>query len=223
MDLTENKDYIFMWGLKPVLPSFWASPEALKERKNILFPGKGLFQYFDGEVLTAYMRQDELDETKKVDSKKFLDPSYYEIYKKQYAKEYAQWWSWIRAIEKKDYTQVTKETLLQDHENFTKYQRDAIAYFGSTRPEPTAAAEERLKEILKNYVGENWPDTFGILTTPVALDDVQKEQLNFVKLIDEKSTDEDLLKHASTYPWLVFGQFEDNKIIEFLKYKVMVA
>ncbi len=214
---TQKKEYIFMWGTAPVLPSFYATPQAQKERKDVLIPSDGSFQYFDGKVLTAFMATDELDETRKKDSIKFLNPDYYEEYVKNFNSEYENWWKWIREIETKDYSTISNQELGNDHKTFSIFQRDSICYFGSTRPELTFAAEERLKEILKKYFDKDWATVFGVFTISEQLDDVQKEQLDFTKLVSQEYSENNLLAHTSKYPWLVFGQFDENKVVEFLK------
>ena len=100
---------------------------------------------------------------------------------------------------------------------FNQYARDSIAYFASTRTEFTFAAEQRLEEIIKKYFGDKWPVVFGDLVTSISLDDIQNEYLDWLQLISYEFVDQDLLDHVSKYPWLVFGQFDEAKVVEFLR------
>ena len=94
---------------------------------------------------------------------------------------------------------------------------DSMAYFGSTRLEFTYACEQRLIEIVKKIHAKNWVDVFGELSTPVMLDEIQVEQLDFIKILNSGITDKKLLEHASKYPWLMFCKYDEQEALEFLK------
>ncbi|MBU1203216.1 hypothetical protein KKH39_04220 [Patescibacteria group bacterium] len=214
--LKSKKDnWVFMWSSIPIMSNYWATSKALLYRGDIYSFGK-IFCYFDGKIITAYMQESQLDKFKK-EGEKYLNPHYYKKYKIKYKKESINWWKWIRKIEKIDYSKRKNSNIIIDHKKFIEYSIDSIAYFGSTRMEFTYAAEQRLKEITKKYYKDKWLDIFGILTTAVSLDDIQKENIDWLRLLSKKENDLNYLKHISKYPWLVFGQFDDNKILKFLK------
>ncbi len=152
--MKKRKEYIFMWSLFPIIPSHWATPQALKERSEIFTRGE-YFGYYGGKVITAYMPREQLERWKKTTSKQYLKPSYFRKYQQQYQKEKSNWWKWIREIEKKDYSNVEKKQLKKDHWKFQEYMRDAIAYFGSTRSEFTYQVEQKLEKIIKKYSGND--------------------------------------------------------------------
>jgi len=212
-------EWIFMWASAPVLPSFYSSSNTQKNRPDIPFPSPVGFQYFDGEVITMYMPKSELERTKYEKSPNlFLREDDYKKFVKTFEKEYKEWIDWIEEIRTKDYSHSTREELIRDHEDFTFHQRDSIGYFGSTRTETNHAVEQRLEEIVEKQFGDRWPEVFGIITTPLELDDIQKQQLDLARLADKKDlSDGDLLKHASEFPWLVFGQFDDSKVVEYVR------
>ncbi len=211
-----EKEWVFMFGTAPILPSYYASALAAKERADLFSP-QTIFQYFDGSIISVYYPRADIERWKD-ESKKFLDRNYFEQYFTKYKSEIAEWWKWIRRIEKEDYSKAKRLKLKKDLEDFAKYQRDAIAYFGTSRPEFTFAAEQKLEELIKRYYNDEWPNVFGILTTPSEADDIQKEYLDWLFIISkDKVGDETFLNHASKYPWLVFGQFDDEKVIEFLR------
>lgn len=213
---SKRKEYIFMWSQVPIMPSYWATPQSLKERSEIFAKGE-YFGYYDGKVITAYMPKEQLNRWRKTISKKNLKPSYFRKYQNHYQKEKASWWKWIRRIEKKDYSYTTLNQLKKDVKKFQENMRDAIAYFASTRTEFTYQTEQRLEKIIKKHYGDNWPNIFGVLVESVKLDDVQKEYLDWLKLIESKPSDRMLLKHVSGYPWLIFGQLSEKEVLNYLK------
>jgi phosphoenolpyruvate synthase/pyruvate phosphate dikinase len=213
-------DYIFMWASAPIMPSYWATPMVFFSDSHI-YPKSTIFEYFDGEVITSYMLKDEIEHLKTNEGDKYLDPKQYEEYVQKYEKEIESWWKWVRQIEKKDYSNASRDVLKVDIHQFTEYQRDAISYFGSTRPEFTYAAEQKLEAILEPVFGDEWADAFGIITTSLDKDDIQKELADWESV--DKDSDEALLAHASKYPWLVFGQFDEVKVLEFLQNRKIEA
>jgi phosphoenolpyruvate synthase/pyruvate phosphate dikinase len=212
----EKKDYVFMWSSKPLLPSFYATPWAVKERTDV-YQSADVFQYYDGEIITAYMPMQDLNKFRAVDSPKYLNPQYFKKYQEKYKKETKDWWEYIRRVEKTDYDKISKKQLIKDHYDFVAYNRDAISYFGSTRTEFTHATERQLENIIKKHYGNKWPDVFGDLTTSPDYDDVQKEYIDWLNLIIKRPTDIQLLEHVSVYPWLVIGEFSEQKVIEYLR------
>ncbi len=210
-----NEEWIFMWSSSPIMPAYWSTCET-RDRPEV-YGNEDIFSYYENGIMTTYTPQWVID-NHKTGSKKFLNQKYYSDYVKKYIKESEIWWKWIRNIEKKDYVKINKKELINDIEKFRIYARDSMAYFGSTRPEFTFSIERRLEEILKK-VYKNWPEIFGILATSTLLDDIQKEYLAWLSLIESNYTDKDLIAHASKYPWLIFGQFDDEKILSYLREK----
>jgi len=208
-------EWVFMWSTTPIMPTYWTTSQALLARGDVYAHGD-IFCYFDGMIITTYMQKSQLEKFK-TEGEKYLDPSFFKKYRTQYRKETENWWKWARKIEKTDYTKVIIPDLIKDHSQFIEYARDSIAYFGSTRTEFTYAAEQRLEEIIKNHYKDKWPDIFGILTVATVLDDIQKEYLDWLKMLSKTTSDRKFLDHASKYPWLVFGQFNDGKVMEFLR------
>ncbi|MDO8509916.1 MAG: PEP-utilizing enzyme [bacterium] len=207
-----------MWSTTSLMPTYYATAQALLMRGDVYSNGE-IFCYFDGHIITAYMRKSQIEKFKQ-EGKKFLDKSFFQKYGEQYKKETECWWNWVRNIESDNHLQTESTTLLKEYTQFIEYMRDSIAYFGSTRTEFTFATEQLLEEIIKKYYGNKWPDIFGILTTAVVLDDIQKEYLDWLKLLENKYDDQDLLDHTSKYPWLVFGQFHDDRVIEYIKKRI---
>ncbi len=205
-----------MWSSVPTMPNYWATPMVFHDRHDY-FPQADIFQYYDGSVITAYMVADQLDRFRTEQSVNYLDPTYFAKYEAQYEREKRDWWDWIRHIEGKDYERATSEELSADHQQFLLNMRDAICFFGSTRPEFTHAAERRLEEILRGAYEENWSAAFTTLATSPAPDDVQLESRAWDILKGSSPTDAALLAHASRYPWLVFGQFTDKGVLAFLR------
>lgn len=211
----KNNDWLFMWSTTPLMPTYWATCQALLTRGDLYSNGE-IFCFFDGNVVTAYVKKSQIYQAKK-EGEKYLDKNFFANYLANYKKETESWWSWVRMTENKNYLNINLSELLQDFDKFNKFQRDSLAYFSSTRTEFTFAAEQKLEEIIKKYYKDNWLSLFGVLTTPVVLDDIQNEYLDWLKLLDRKLDNKLLLNHASRYPWLIFGQFDDKKVIEFLK------
>lgn len=211
-----QQDWVYMWSATPTFYTYWANAAAGESRPE-LFPLVDAFHYYDGKMITAYMPQSQLEAFKQ-DGEKFLDKEYFQTYSSKFDQESAEWWGWIRQIEAKTYEKATSEELARDHMKFGDYHRDAIAYFGSTRTEYTFAVEQKLEAILEKHFGQDWPSKFGTLTTPVDLDDIQREYLDWLKLVEEPNvSDDQLMSHVSIYPWLVFGQYQEAKVADHLR------
>ncbi len=210
-----DDEWVFMWSTTPLMPTYWATCRALIDRGDVYGDGE-VFSYFDGDVITTYMQKSQIDKFKR-EGEKYLNACFFQKYQEKYNKETNEWWHWIRQKEGEDFTNKSWADLLEDFMRFNQYERDSIAYFASTRTECTFAAEQRLEEIVKKYYGDNWPDVFGNLVTSTTLDDIQNEYLDWLKLISSEFTDQTLLNHVSQYSWLVFGQFDEAKVVEFLR------
>jgi phosphoenolpyruvate synthase/pyruvate phosphate dikinase len=219
MSVVED-EWEFVWCSGPILPTYLGGSMAITERKDMGF-GIGIFSYYDGEKITTYKLKSQLLEYN-IQGEIYLDQKYFESYKKKYEEEKSNWWSWIRGVEKYDYTTRSDDETLSDYLKFIEYQRDAIAYFDKTRPEHTFAVEQRLERLIHQLHGDSWPTILGDLTTPVNLDDIQYEYVDWLILADKKQiTDYDLLLHTSKYPWLVFGEFDDTKVLSFLSERLL--
>jgi len=163
------------------------------------------------------MPKEDLEKRRNKESKIYLDSDYFKKYQKQYKKESKRWWSWIRKMEKGDYSKITKNQLKKDVLQFQKYTTDSIAYFGSTRPEYTYKVEQNLEKILKEYFKDKWNNVFGILVDAIELDDVQKEHLERLKLVNSGITNKKIKAHLSRFPWLVGDYLGEEKAVDFMK------
>ncbi|MFH0870558.1 MAG: PEP-utilizing enzyme [archaeon] len=210
-----DEEWIFSWSMAPVMYSYMASATAVRDSKY--FKGKSIFDYYDGQVVSAYMPKSQIEDFKGY-GKHYLDRKFFAGYRKEYFKERADWWRWIRTIEKKDYSEVGVDELIKDNNQFMLFMRDSISYFGSTRTEMTFAAEQKLIAILQKRYEDKWIDEFTLFVSPTELDDIQKEHLDWLKLLGKgKPSDEELSAHASSYPWLFYGEFSEQNALKFLR------
>jgi len=211
------KKYIYLWSTAPTLPGYWGGMMALKERRDIV-PSLDMFYYYDGtsNVITAYAAQESIAYAKRVVSKKYTKPTFFKKYQAQYRQERVRWWQWAHAIEKKDYSHVSRSQLAKDHQQFLDYLRDSVSYFWTTRPEPTYATEQELEKILKKYFKDQWMTAFAISVRALVLDEVQREYLARLQL-RSRATKKELATHASHFPWFVFGQLSENKALAFVR------
>jgi len=200
---------------------YYVTPEILKflKLRGIPVPEAHMFQYFNGKVITNYIPQEDLDEWRRA-GKSFLDPHFFKKYTENYLRDRKTWWDFIRAVEKKDYRNANNDELRKDQNGFVRCMIEAIAYFCYTRTEFTFAVEQRLEELLRKHHGDKWAEVFTVLTTPVEFDDIQREHLDLLKLSAAKPSDADVLKHVSKYPWLVFGQFDDQNVLAHLRERI---
>ena len=212
-----KQEYIFMWSGIPTIPSYLGTAFSLKRRRDIYRSGGSVFSYYDGKVITSYMPNEDLEIRKNKESKVYLNPNFFKKYQKQYKKELKQWWFWVRKIEDKDYSKISINQIKKDHSQFQEYMIDSIAYFGSTRPEYTYQPEQKLERILKKHFKNEWNNIFGALIDAVELDDVQKEHLERLKLVDSGITEKKLKNHLSRFPWLVGDYLEERKALDFIK------
>ena len=216
-DKNKQKEYIFMWSQTPIIPSSWGTVRSLRERRDIYKNGGSIFSYFNGKIITTYIPKEDLEIRKNTESKAYLSPDFFKKYQKRYKKEMNKWWKWIRKIEKKDYSNISINQLKKDHWKFQEYMRDAIAYFGSTRPEYTYQVEEKLKKYLKKRFANEWDYIYGILLGVLELDDIQKEYLERLKLVNSGITEKKINNHISKFPWLVSDYLEEKKGLSLIK------
>ncbi len=204
-----------MWSSKVAMDVYYASSMTLKERPDLV-PSANSFHFYDGEVITAYAPESLRARFKK-ESRKYLDASFFARYRIKYLKERKNWWKWIRGIERKDYSKIPVSELIKNQAQFARYMCDSIAYFWTSRPEFTYAAEQELEAIIRQYFPSSWPNVISALATSPILDDIQKEHLYFLKLAyTRRGSHKDLLEHLSAYPWLVVGQLDDAKALQFV-------
>jgi len=216
--VNKDQEWVYMWDFPPIMTYNYGLTEIFM-RDEDPFPTLRSLQYFDGKTVTSYMVMEDLERLKREQSIKFLDKNYFNKYLEEYKQKITHWWQDIRRIEKRNYADCSNDDLVNDLKTFEHNIADALAYFGSTRPEFTFAGEERLSSILLE-AGITAMDDFVTLITPVDFDDVQKEHHSWLKLImNGMLTDEDILSHISKYPWLVFGEYEDNKIVKLFRDK----
>jgi len=216
----KDQEWVYMWDFPPIMTYNYGLTEIFMRNEDP-FPTLRSLQYFDGRTVTSYMVSEDLERIKRVESIKYLNKDYYDKYLEEYNQKITNWWQYIRKIEHKKHLDSSDDDLVNDLMTFEINIADALSYFGSTRPEFTFASEERLSKILLD-AGIVKMEDFVTLITPIDYDDVQKEHHTWLKIVKEKTlTDNDILSHVSKYPWLVFGEYDDNNIIRLFKDKAI--
>lgn len=217
LEHSPQEDYVFMWTTSPGAITYWSSPTAITTRQDIIQADLSFLGYFDGELCTAYISEQDLENIRKNISPRFLDPQDFYTYRQGYLEEKLAWWKWVRHVENKVIGSASKAELLPLYERFVRNFCDAIAHFWTSRPEWTYAVEQRLGELLRKSFHDQWSTVLGELVAATEPDDIQREQMALVKRLEGGRSDESLLEHASEFPWLIFGQFDTAYVLAFLR------
>ena len=108
-------------------------------------------------------------------------------------------------------------TLIAWFEKSCSYHSRLRGYFKTSRGEFLTAAETTLKRLLRRRLGDTrqLQKIFEILTTPSALDEVNRESIAWIKLLtkNKKYSTTHILGHLRRYPWLVAHSHNVNRIL----------
>lgn len=112
--------------------------------------------------------------------------------------------------------EISTQKLLELFEAFHLVSRKMHAYFMTSREEPMAAIEERLKELVQSAYGEEFVAPYILLTTPTEKDLLFYEKQDFLAVCEDPS-DEKIKAHALKYPFLLFNVESEADAIAVLR------
>jgi phosphohistidine swiveling domain-containing protein len=97
---------------------------------------------------------------------------------------------------------------------------EGIAYYWGSQYEPLVKTEQKLKNILrKKYEGRELEEVLATLVTPIELDNILKEELDWIELVlkNENFTKKLFYFHGKKYSWLFRNTFDIKVCFDFLK------
>src|SRR3989344_5820946 len=208
--------YRFLWGNNQQL---WCIQTNLKSmaqyHHSIWNPLNNVIQISRQGKITTFHSIEDLDNDV-VRGKMFLDaPATYQFLEelKQRCAEYKEFFGDLLKLDLTQISNMELWALLQ--QIFDQWCR-TIGYFRASQAEGTQYLLEKLKQNLSDK-------ELALLTTPVELDEMNKERLDWHKLISEENSplplELKLIQHAQKYPWLVERQCTLKGVITLLNSK----
>jgi phosphohistidine swiveling domain-containing protein len=196
------KSYHFMWGQKQSamiceIMHLTSGPESdllnVNQPETLPIMVNGTYaHYLPDESIAAWrangMRFDDKDFAKKLFDDVDLLIDHFFVF--------------CTALKEKDLSSLSNPELKEIVLEYKKIHLDAMNFFGASTPSAT------------------WH--FIALSTPAEMDATMKERLDFLKLVASKVqngviSDDDLRKHAETYPALFFNTYSEKDALVFLR------
>ncbi len=154
--------------------------------------------------------------------KAMLEPGKFDEVLESSNKSRVFFYKFIHELEKTDFNNVPKEKLTLLFKDLIRSYHYLINHFKYSRPEFFSSIDSQLKKsIVEMFPDGNTEEIFSILTTSPKLDKINKEEIDFLRIIAANNFSNEILwKHAKKYGFLFFNTYNKGEILEFLQEKV---
>ncbi len=210
--LHQKSLYRFLWSDNCPHWNLERNIGALRNFRNIIWNQRSAMLQVsrDNKVLCFFSIKD-LEKDKK-DGRLYFDEKFSKEMIKGLEKGYANHWKFCHSLKKVNFSKLSKRQLISYLIKGFKFWSLMISYFRATQAEPT----HHLVQAVKRHFSDD--DAF-ILMLPTESDIVNREQMDWQKLLKYKYSVKKLLDHAAKYPWSVMRHYTYDDVIETLTQK----
>ncbi len=174
----------------------------------------------DKAHVDSYASSDMIEEWRQM-GEKFLDKNFAENLLKTSQAHRKAYFNLCNEFASLDLSRLSKPELFRLFEKLSTILNKVCMFFVVTQPEGTHAVEMHLKNLLRQEFGENINEKFSLLTMPVNLDIISREQLDLWKLAEKRSTSaQDIEKHLFDHAWLLYQTYNADICATFLKNRI---
>ena len=218
-----NKNYRHIYREKKSLISSEAHIRQHLEQRDILGSTHGyVFLYALDGVAEEFHRDRESRKWRQL-GRKLLRPGFFKSLLKEGDQARYELRSYLRWLNQTDLRTLSRGELSSAFlRAYTLYSR-IRGYFKTYRPEFQVAAESKLRSILVKKIQDTveLQTVIETLTTPHELHNVDKEFIDWVRVVSGKQTRELIFDHIAKYPWLVAQSYDHAEILRafFKKYR----
>ncbi len=211
-----KKNYRHIYREKKSLISSEAHIHQYLEQRDILGSTHGyVFLYALDGIAEEFHRERENSKWR-ILGNKLLKPSYFKKLLAEGAEVRISQQCFLHWLYQTDLRQLSKNELISAFlKGYQLYSR-LRGYFKTSRPEFQVVAESKLRSLLTKKISNaaELQTVFEILTTPAELDDISREFLDWVKIIESKLTPKIIFSHIFKYPWLVAQSYNRAEMLE---------
>ncbi|MBI4453179.1 hypothetical protein HY636_00885 [Candidatus Woesearchaeota archaeon] len=126
----------------------------------------------------------------------------------------------IKEIEKTNFKNVSKKRLLKLFKDYYQSLVEIRGMFTISAPNGTYYVEQQIKNLLSEINDEKKEKEVNILIiTPAKLDLIQREKIEWLKLVSKKYNDKILMQHAKTYASFFFNTYDEKFVLDYLRNK----
>ena len=205
--------YRFLWGNNQQLWCIQANLKSMAQYHNSIWnPLNNVIQISRQGKITTFHSIEDLDNDVER-GKMFLDIAATNKFLEELKQRCAEYKKFFQELLKLDLTQMSNTELWALLQQIFDQWCRTIGYFRASQAEGTQYLLEKLKQNLSDK-------ELALLTTPVELDEMNKERLDWHKLISKENSPSPLelkfIQHAQQYPWLVERKWTMGGVVALL-------
>jgi rifampicin phosphotransferase len=184
--------------------------ESYTKYKNVPFNSVNkCMQVSHSSKMTFYQSSEDLDACVE-EGRQFLDEDFSNEYIEKARKQCAKHQAFYLELLSADISKLTDAQLLSFWRDLIDNYSHSVAYFRSTQEEPTRFLVQKISSIVT-------PEEMNILSLSPKLDDINRENDAWQKLIEDGFSRESGLKHLYSFPWLFQNSFSYDETLNELE------
>lgn len=194
--------------------SFTDFPDIPGMLDTVLYINKGGSQ-------TCYTTPEVLKKVRE-EGKIFFNSKYRQQFKKNIDKCYDEFYSFFEQYKKLNLYTFSNKELLDLFDKYVSHLSLMCAYYQVSGGRVYLELEEYVKKTMSKYfTRDKLDEAYTVMLMPDRLDEVQKEELNLIKIAEKNEVDDNILRdHAQKYSFLFFNIYYEEKIFDSLKERI---
>ncbi len=201
--------YTFLWSNHQTHFTIEMNLNALLKLRHILWNQlNNVISVSRNNRIFCYHSNKDLEEDGER-SKLFLNPEYTKKFFQEVDGVYNQHQKLLKMLKETSFSELSNEELFLIFNETASNWSQVISYFRASQAQTTLHLN---KEVEKQFSGEQ----LSTLMLPSELDPVDKELLDWQKLLQEEFSVEKLIEHTEKHPWIVAVHFSKEDVIDTL-------
>jgi phosphohistidine swiveling domain-containing protein len=189
-------NYIFLWTNHQPLYTFENNLNAFGDNKeNTWNQIENIIQVSRKNDIFTYHSKKDFEKDRKR-GKNFLDRNYSKKFISDAKKVFSESWKLFNKIQKTNFSSLSDKEIYDFVINLFNNWSDVIGFYRATQAEGSLYV---VKELEKKFSEKEK----SILLSPLQLDIINKEQLEWEGLLQKPFSEKALLEHAFKFPWIV--------------------
>jgi len=187
--------------------------------KKFPFPGttmRDIIYYSENHLGEGYLSKRSFDETVE-EGKKFFNQNFADKYFKAAEETRRTFFEIIKKVKNSNVSQMSNEELADLFWELQDCVADGVAFYCQSQHEPLMAAENRIREIVKDE------DKLLTVVEPYELDDINNGEIYWYNLVKDKDSisKDDILSYLERFSWHMWNTHDLDEAINYYKNKFL--
>lgn len=207
-----TSQYIFLWANTQSAITIECNVESFKKYKDIPWNNvDNIIEFARDNKIQCFHSKDDLKKDAEFGKNYFNEEFAKSFLSNIYlvCKKHLILFNELRNI---DYSKLSDEKLFEIFNRVIDQWKHTISYFRGLQEEGTRQLIEKIRKSVS-------AEEFNILILPSELDEVNKEQIDWQKILESSYSEKAILDHCYKYPWLAAYHFTMKDVIKTLKNK----